>query len=60
MDSKIYYKLKEKAKLVEWNNETRKEKYILFSVNGYTEELKKLAKTKEDLILAEQSGFSTI
>lgn len=52
MDSKIYYKLKEKAKLVEWNKENRKEKYILFSSNGYTEELKKLAKTKEDLILA--------
>ena len=52
MDSKIYYKLKEKAKLVEWNKENRKEKYILFSANGYTEELKKLAKTKEDLILA--------
>ena len=52
MDSKIYYKLKEKAKLVEWNKENRKEKYILFSANGYTEELKKLAKIKEDLILA--------
>ena len=52
MDSKIYYKLKEKAKLVEWNKENRQEKYILFSANGYTEELKKLAKTKEDLILA--------
>lgn len=52
MDSKIYYKLKEKAKLVEWNKENRKEKYILFSSNGYTEELKKLAKIKEDLILA--------
>ena len=36
-------KLKEKAKLVEWNKETRREKYILFSANGYTKELKEQA-----------------
>ena len=51
MDSKTYYRLKEKAKLVEWNKENRTEKYILFSINGYTDELKKLAKTRDDLIL---------
>lgn len=51
MDSKIYYRLKEKAKSVEWEKETRTEKYILFCANGYTEELKKLAETNNDLIL---------
>ena len=51
MDSKVYYALKEKAKQVEWKNENRKEKYILFSINGYTKKLKELAKMKEDLIL---------
>ena len=52
MDSKIFYQLREKANAVDWNKETRREKYILFSVNGYTDELKKLAKTRDDLILA--------
>jgi len=51
MDSKVYYKLKEKAKQVEWKNENRKEKYILFCINGYTKELKELEKIKDDLIL---------
>ena len=41
VDVNVYYELKEKAKFVEWKNEKRKEKYVLFSINGYTNELKK-------------------
>ena len=33
MGAKVFYELKEKAKLVEWNNETRKESFILFSAS---------------------------
>ena len=33
MGVKVFYELKEKAKLVEWNNETRKESFILFSAS---------------------------
>lgn len=51
MDEKTFYELKEKAKFVEWKKNNRKEKYILFSISGYTEELKKLAKERDDLIL---------
>ena len=51
MDSKVFWNLKEKAKAVDWKKENRKEKYILFSINGYSEELQELAKTREDLIL---------
>lgn len=51
MDVEVFYQLKEKAKLVEWKKEKRNEKYILFSITGYTAELKRLAKKREDLIL---------
>ena len=33
MGTKVLYELKEKAKLVEWNNETRKESFVLFSAS---------------------------
>jgi len=51
MDIKIFYELKEKAGYVEWKKGDRKEKYILFCVNGYTEELEELARSRGDLIL---------
>ena len=43
--------LKEKAKLVKWKNSSRNEKYILFSITGYSKELKELEKSRDDLIL---------
>ena len=51
METKTFYELKEKAKLVEWKNDIRKEKFILFSINGYSKQLKELEKTRDDLIL---------
>lgn len=51
VDVDVYYELKEKAKSVEWKNNQRNEKYIIFSINGYTNKLKKLAKSRNDLIL---------
>lgn len=51
MNVKVFYDLKEKAKLVDWNNQNRNECFILFSASGYSEELKKLEKERKDLIL---------
>lgn len=51
MDEKVFYELREKSKLVKWKNSDRKEKYILFSISGYTESLKRLARERDDLIL---------
>jgi len=45
--------LEEKAKKVAWNKNNRKTWYILFSTGGFTPELKKLVKTRSDIILAE-------
>jgi len=52
MDIDVFYNLKEKVKEVEWKKDNRNEKYILFSITGYTQRLKELAKSREDLILA--------
>lgn len=40
-----------KAKQVEWKREMRKDYFILFSVNGFSDELTELSKTRKDLIL---------
>ena len=52
MEAKIFYNLKEKAKMVDWKNDNRKEMFILFSASGYSEELKRIEKEDEKLILA--------
>lgn len=51
MDTKVLYQLIEKAKSVDWKNETRKEHYILFSITGYSKELQELAKNRQDVLL---------
>jgi len=43
--------LEEKAKQVEWKSGSRRNHYILFSINGFTDNLTELLKTREDLIL---------
>ncbi|MDE7132159.1 MAG: ATP-binding protein [Lachnospiraceae bacterium] len=40
-----------KAKQVEWKREMRKDYFILFSVNGFSDELTELSKSRKDLIL---------
>lgn len=51
MEARTFYELKQKANLVEWKNNERREKYILFSITGYSKELKELEKSRNDLIL---------
>lgn len=45
--------LEQKSKSVEWNNNNRRNYYILFSMNGFKDELLKEAEKREDLLLME-------
>ena len=45
--------LEEKAKKVAWNKSNRKTWFVLFSTGGFTPELMELAKSRNDIILAE-------
>ena len=47
----ILSQLEQKAAFVDWHREKRKIIYILFSINGFSDELKNVAATREDLIL---------
>lgn len=55
--AEVYYRLKEKTDSVEWHNKERKERYVIFAKNGFTDNMIKLAKkekiylfTAEDLV----------
>ena len=50
--SNILYALEQKAATVEWRKDRRHTWLILFSVAGFTDELKEIAKSRSDLILA--------
>ncbi|MGX8700392.1 ATP-binding protein [Caproiciproducens sp.] len=43
--------LEEKAKEVDWNNRVRHNHYVLFSINGFTDDLIALSKTRSDVLL---------
>ncbi len=47
----ILKKLKEKGKLVNWRNNTRKDFYILFSKSGFSKELIELARDERNIFL---------
>ncbi|WP_288545200.1 ATP-binding protein [uncultured Clostridium sp.] len=51
--SNILYALEQKAATVEWRKDRRHTWLILFSAAGFTDELKDIAKSRSDLILAE-------
>lgn len=51
MDVNVLTELIDKAALVPWKKENRVEKYVLFSISGYTEELIASAKQRGDVIL---------
>lgn len=51
MDVIIFYTLSEKAKDVMWKNNTRREWYVLFSINGFTDEMINLASSRGDILL---------
>ncbi|MDO5562669.1 MAG: ATP-binding protein [Synergistaceae bacterium] len=43
--------LEGKAKRVDWKNDSRRERFALFSVSGFTTELTRIAEARKDLIL---------
>lgn len=47
----ILSQLEQKAAFVDWNREKRKIVYILFSINGFSDDLKNLATARDDVIL---------
>lgn len=49
----ILRELEAKADHVPWNKQSRKVYYVLFSANGFTEELKELANKQSNIILSE-------
>lgn len=51
MDVDVFYKLVDKSKEVKWNNSDRKEYFILFSRNGFSDSLINLSKKRKDIIL---------
>ncbi|MDV3425696.1 MAG: ATP-binding protein [Bacillota bacterium] len=51
MDVDIFFTLVQKAKEVIWKNNNRREWYILFSINGFTNEMMKLAESRNDISL---------
>lgn len=51
----ILRELEKKAETVEWQKGRRKEWYILFSSGGFTEDLRELASSRDDLILIDDS-----
>ena len=53
MDADVFYALREKVTAVQWKSAQRTEHYVLFSVNGFTAQLRDLADMREDLFLFE-------
>lgn len=53
MDTDIFYSLLEKSKEVIWKNNNRREWFVLFSINGFTDEMIKLASNRNDIILCD-------
>ncbi len=55
MDVDVFYALLNKKEQVIWNNEDRKEKFILFSISGFTNRLRELSNSRDDLLLFEKN-----
>ncbi len=51
MDADVYHALVEKAEKVDWNKGDRNEFFVLFSINGYTDKLRKIAENCKNLHL---------
>jgi AAA+ ATPase superfamily predicted ATPase len=56
MDSDVFYDLLRKKDLVPWNIEKRREKFMLFSISGFTGRLRDLAAGRNDLLLIGEDG----
>jgi len=55
-DTDVFYGLLRKKDAVPWKNENRRETFVLFSIGGFTDGLRDLAKNRRDLLLAGENG----
>jgi AAA+ ATPase superfamily predicted ATPase len=53
MDTNVFYDLLEKKKTVEWKKNDCREWYVLFSINGFTDEMIRLAGSRNDILLCD-------
>jgi AAA+ ATPase superfamily predicted ATPase len=53
LDTDVFYTLLEKKTAVTWKNEERREYFIFFSINGYTQQMRALAEGRDDILLCE-------
>lgn len=51
LDIDVFYALLDKAKEVDWKKGNRREWYVLFSINGFTDKMQELAKSRDDIVL---------
>jgi len=49
--SNILSQLEHKTTFIDWHKDSRKNIYIIFSINGFTDELKAVAKDRDDVML---------
>ena len=49
--SNILSQLEQKTTFVDWHKNSRKTIYMIFSINGFTEDLYAVAKSREDVML---------
>lgn len=54
---RVLRSLEDKTPRVAWKNQTRRVWYVLFGASGFTEELKQLAETRNDLMLCEEESL---
>ena len=55
-DVDVFYDLLRKKEFVPWNKEKRREKFVLFSIGGFTNRLLELAGERDDLLLVGGDG----
>ena len=51
MDTDVFEELLVKKDAVMWKNDRRTERFVLFSISRYTEQLLELEKKRDDLVL---------
>ena len=56
MDIDVFYDLMRKKEIVLWNKDNRLEKFVLFSISGFTDRLISLSKERHDLLLFGMDG----
>jgi len=55
-DTDVFYDLLRKKELVPWNKGKRHEKFVLFSISGFSDRLMKLTDERNDLLLIGGDG----